>query len=457
MEKLEISNLESRRDQYIKNPTKPGNTENQAIACITVERPVLRISGLSRQGTSAAMASLEELTEQMAQVMGHGDSQSAQDANGTTKPSLPPSLQKYSHQTIDEVYADLNKSPLFMTELEENDDTRALQALSYEGTPLENATGFKERGNECFKVKGYVDGREFYTKGVLILVAEEKRRSKGEPKPEGEEEDSEEEIGEQRKMLESLYVNRAACHLGLSNYRSCWLDCAGALRLNPANVKACYRSAKALLAVDRIEEADDVCARGLAVDGGNKALQAVAQDIIKRAKELDARRKKEAERQATEKRRETLLKAAIAARGIPMRSTEKPPDMEDAKVQLVPDPDDPRSALSFPALLLYPVHFESDFIKAFEETHTVEDHLGYVFPLPWDEKGVYHVDNVECYVETKEGGLLKMGRKVTLLKVLSSGKVEVVDEVVRIYVLPKAEAEGWVKKFKEQKAAMKGA
>lgn len=400
------------------------------------------------------MASLEDLTEQMAKTMSQdqsrSQSQAVHDSSDATKPALPPK------KTVDEVFAELNKSPLFMTEFEENDDTAALQALDYEGTPLENATDFKERGNGCFKVRGYVDAKEFYTRGILILAVEERKRNRGEVK-EGEAQDSEDEIKGQRSVLEAMYVNRAACHLELENYRSCWLDCAGALRLNPANVKACYRSAKALLAVDRIEEADDVCARGLALDEGNKSLQAVAQDIIKRAKELDARRKKEAERLATERRRGMLLKAAIKARGIQMRSTEKPPEMEDAKVQLVPDPDDPRSALSFPALLLYPLHFETDFVKAFEETQTVADHLDYVFPLPWDREGVYAVNNVECYIETKEGGLLKMGRKVTLLKVLSTGKVEIVDEVVRIYVLPKGGAETWIKKFKEQKAKMRGA
>ncbi|VUC23115.1 unnamed protein product [Clonostachys rosea] len=405
------------------------------------------------------MASFEELTEQMANAMLARQSSSTAAGDGTkssTRPDLPPAFARHEGMTVDEVFRDLNKSPLFMTELEDNDDVAALQALAYEGSALENASGFKERGNECFKVRGFVDAKEFYTKGILILAAEERKRAKGEVtrNPEGEE-DSEEEIKEQKKMLEAMYGNRAACHLELKNYRSCWIDCAATLRLNPANIKACYRSAKALLAVDRIEEADDVCARGLELDPENKSLRAVADDIIKRAKVVDAKRKKDAERAATEKRREILLQAAIQARGIPTRKTEKPPDMEDAGIALVPNPDDPRSELSFPTLLLYPVHFETDFIKAFNETHTLDDHLGYVFPLPWDSEGVYTLTNVECYVETMEGGLLKMGRRVPLLKVLSTGKVEVVDEVVRIYVLPKKEAEAWVKKFKEQKAAMR--
>jgi tetratricopeptide (TPR) repeat protein len=269
-------------------------------------------------------------------------------------------------------------------------------------------------------------------------------------------EDSAEEIASQRQVLEALYVNRAACHLELSNYRSCWTDCAAALRLNPRNIKACYRSAKALLAVDRIEEADDVCARGLALDPENKGLQETAASIVKRAREVDAKNKKDAERKALVKRREMLLKAALKARGIPTRTTAQPPEMGDTKLELVPDPDDPRSSLAFPTVLLYPEHLESDFIKAFNETQTLEDHLSYVFPLPWDKEGVYTAAGVTCYVETMAGGVLKMGKRVPLLKVLGTGKIEVVDEVMRIFVLPNEKADAWVKRFKEQKAAEKG-
>jgi tetratricopeptide (TPR) repeat protein len=397
---------------------------------------------------------IEELTEQMekavslSQQQNESQPQSSGDAAG---PALPP------RKTVDEVLADLNKSPLFMTELEENDDIAALQALDYEGTPLENGTDFKDRGNQCFKVRGYVDAKEFYTKGILILAAEERKRANGEvtKNPEGVV-DSEEEISNQRAVLETLYVNRAACHLELKNYRSCWTDCAAALRLNPRNLKACYRSARALLAVDRIEEADDVCARGLALDENNAPLKAVAEDIVKRAKQIDAKRREEEQRKARDKRRAYLLKAALAARNIRTRETAQPPEMGDTKLELVPDPDDPRSTLAFPTVLLYPQHLESDFIKAFNEQQTLEDHLSYVFPLPWDTEGAYSVASVEAYIETREGGLLKMGKRMPLLKVLSTGKMDVVDDVVRIFVVPKKGAEEWVAKFKEQKAKERG-
>jgi len=408
---------------------------------------------------------IEEISDKMEETLKVSEPEQAApepqpSAAEETKPQLPPAHAIASGKTVDEVWEDLNKSPLFMTDLdasEENDDIAALQALAYEGTPLENGQEFKERGNECFKIKNYVDAKEFYGKGIAILAGEERKRARGEQTKNQEGVvDTEEEIKSQQETLEALYVNRAACHLSVKNYRSCWLDCAAALRLNPRNIKAYFRSARALLAVDRIEEADDVCARGLSLDESNASLRAVADDIIKRAKEIDARRKRDAEREAKEKRRALLIKAALRARNIPTRTTSQPPEMEDAGIALLPDPDDPRSTLAFPTVLLYPLHLESDFVKAFEETHSLEDHLSYIFPLPWDKEGAYTTAGVEAFVETAQGGLLKMGKRVPLLKVLGTGKVEVVDEVVRIFVVPKDKAEAWTKEHKAKRAAEKG-
>ncbi|KAK4157353.1 hypothetical protein C8A00DRAFT_29781 [Chaetomidium leptoderma] len=404
-------------------------------------------------------------------------------------PPLPPGRTLNAGLTLEETMADLKKHPLFMTELdpsEDNEGLAALQAMAYEGTPLENAINFKEHGNECFREKRWADAKEFYGKGIAVLAAEELRRAKGgnrrvrkaaepltlnteadgaapdleedkaqEPKDEDFEEVAEDpaEVKSERTLLETLYINRAACQLELRNYRSCTLDCASALRLNPRNIKALYRSARALLAVNRIAEADDACARGLEIDSSNKPLLALAQDIIQTAETDSARRKLEEERLSNERRRDTLLKTALQARGIRTRTTGRPPDMEDAKIKLSPDELDPASALVIPTLLLYPCQLESDFIKAFNERESLEQHFGYVFPLPWDRTGEYSPGGVECYVETVSGGLAKVGRKVPLLKVLGGGNVEVVDELLKMFVVPKARAEGWVKEWKEKKAA----
>ncbi|KAM7191038.1 hypothetical protein V8F20_009470 [Naviculisporaceae sp. PSN 640] len=457
---------------------------------------------------AAALDLKDGQQQQPSQVQGP-ERPSVGDTIAAMMPELSPGRAMTSGMTLDETLADLKKSPLFMDELDmENEDVKALQALAYEGTPLENAANFKEQGNECFREKRWFDAKEFYGKGIAILADEEtkrKRKAAGLPplptataqqkqQKEGadskltkedeaqvdaldakqsvgkefklaeskkdqeqekenkqEEEEDPADIPKQLALLEQLYVNRAACHLELKNYRSCTLDCAHALRLNPRNIKAFYRSSKALLAVSRVEEALDSCTRGLQIDPSNKALQQISSEITKKAAQVSAKKAAEDALLAKQSHEQRLLETALKARNIlPRKSTGKPPDMEDAHVCLVPDPSDPQSTLAFPTLLLYPLHYESDFIKAFNEMESLEQHFGYVFPLPWDREGIYSANGVECYMETVSGGLVKVGKKVPLLKVLGGGNVEVVDELLKIFVVPRGKAEAWVKDFKEK-------
>jgi hypothetical protein len=228
------------------------------------------------------------------------------------------------------------------------------------------------------------------------------------------------------------------------NYRSCINDCASTLRLNSKNIKALYRSTTACLALDKLPEALDACTIGLAHDPTNASLTALHAKITARQTYLEklaaartARLEKEASQRAT-------LALALRARGIATRtSTAEPPELEDAAVQLA-DPADPSSNLTFPVLLLYPTHGQSDFVKAFGERETLGAHLEYIFPLPWDGPGEYTV-------ETAGGkGLIKVGKKMKLHKVLGSGKTEVVDGLVRISVVPKDRAQGWIDEFKKR-------
>ena len=223
------------------------------------------------------------------------------------------------------------------------------------------------------------------------------------------------------------------------------------LRLNPRNVKAWYRSASACLALDKVAEAEDACARGLAVDAENKALQLLKEKIIKRKTQLDELEKWRREREERKRREESTLKHALKARGIPTRTTSKPPEMEDAVMKLA-DPLDAATTLSLPAMLLYPLHHQTDLIKAFPEDESVGQHLTYIMPLPWDKEHEYTPEGVECYIETISGGLIKAGKKMALLRILASGKVEIVDGLLKIHVLPKAKAAAWIEDFKKTKA-----
>ena len=235
----------------------------------------------------------------------------------------------------------------------------------------------------------------------------------------------------------------------IENYRQTTLDCAHTLQLNTKNVKAHYRSAQALLSLSRLEEALDICTRGLTLDPTNGPLKALLAKIIAAKDLLDEQERKRQEREMLKKRKERMLKAALMARMIRTRTTGQPPEMEDTAIKLVPDPLSPTSTLVFPVVLLYPLHLRSDFVKAFGEEQTLGGHLEYMLPLPWDEKGEYR--DVEAYMETVAGGLVKVGKRVPLLKVLSGGKVEVVDEIVRINVVPKARAAQWIEEVKRRK------
>ena len=101
-------------------------------------------------------------------------------------------------------------------------------------------------------------------------------------------------------------------------------------------------------------------------------------------------------------------------------------------------------------MLLYPTHNQTDFIKAFAEKNLLSHHLSYILPLPWDSKGEFTMDSVDCYMDTLTGGLMKVGKKLKLLDILSNGKTEIVDGLVRIYVVPRALAGQWIEEVKKQ-------
>ena len=327
---------------------------------------------------------------------------------------------------------------------EDNDALEALRALQYDGTPAENAQSFKEQGNELVQLKKWRDAKEFYSKGIAVLL-----KRIGEKQDDHDAKEASEEREKELRLEEACYVNRALCNLELKNYRSTTLDCRSALRLNAKNIKAFYRSAQALFALDKVAEASDACTHGLAIDAGNSALKDLSLKITARATQVKVEEDRNRKQALILQRQKFTLAAALKARNIKTRKSAQPPEMEDATIHLAPDPLSPESTLQFPVILLYPMHAQSDFIKSFAETDTISMHLDYIFPLPWDEKHEYQANQVELYMETASGGLVKVGKNVSLLKTLSSD-VEIVDELVRINVVPKVLSRQWVNEMRQR-------
>lgn len=198
-------------------------------------------------------------------------------------------------------------------------------------------------------------------------------------------------------------------------------------------------------------EALDVCYRGLKLDDSNQPMKTLLEKIQKRSRvkeEQDCKRRAEQNRRRKEK---IVLATALKARNIKLRGSEKAPDMADAEIRLVPDPLSPKSTLEFPTMFLYPMHNQSDFIKAFGEKDAIYQHLSYMLPAPWDSRSEYKMSTVDCYMDTVSGSMLKVGKKVILLELLSSDKVEVLDGLVRIHVVPQSLAPKWIDELKSKK------
>ncbi|KAA8909461.1 tetratricopeptide repeat domain-containing protein [Sphaerosporella brunnea] len=356
--------------------------------------------------------------------------------DGSSAPGaeLPSAMAEIKNTTADEFLRQMNKMPLFMTELDETgaDDTsentalEAIKALQEEGEPWEVALNFKISGNERFKQKMYLDAREFYTKALAVKC-------------------------DRDDINVACLNNRAQCNLEMRNYRKCITDCREALKITPNAEKTWFRSAKALLALDKVDEAETCIANAVMLAPEHTQILDLQEKIKKRKEHLEKLDAERRERESKKKWAADAIKIALQARNISTRKTSSPPELPDGIKIAFAEEGKPESGLTFPVLLIYHLHLQTDMIAAMPETTTVGEQLTEVLsePLPWDEKKEYSVNSVECYMETKMGGLVKFGRKVSLLELLSGGKVEIVDGLVKVLVVPRARNAEFIEKWKK--------
>lgn len=151
------------------------------------------------------------------------------DASTSAAPTaaMPPAMHSIRQYTADEVVSMLNRTPLFMTTLDETDgaggdnvELEALRALAYEGTRAEIAQNFREQGNDHARAKNWRDAKGYYDQ-ALAALRNPNVKPRGEDGEEAEmdvvgELDEEEERKKEREIEEASYVNRALCNLELS-------------------------------------------------------------------------------------------------------------------------------------------------------------------------------------------------------------------------------------------------
>jgi hypothetical protein len=135
---------------------------------------------------------------------------------------MPPAMAEIKSQDFDTVLQEMNRMPLFMTNLDEtdgeggqNDALEALKALAYEGTRAEVAENFRQQGNDCARAKQWTDAKDFYDKALAAL-----RGPQNNPDPDAQgpgvievELDEAEEAKKEKITEEACYVNRALCNL----------------------------------------------------------------------------------------------------------------------------------------------------------------------------------------------------------------------------------------------------
>ncbi|KAG8821778.1 hypothetical protein FRC19_007258 [Serendipita sp. 401] len=338
---------------------------------------------------------------------------------------------------------EMDSVPLFMRDLpkdseEQSEALEALQALVYDGTPDEIATNFKDQGNDYFKSKRYREALGFYNQALDAKTTE-------------------------KALLESLHLNRAACNLELQNYGSVLRDCSKVLATNPSSLKAFYRSALALIALERSTEAIDCCNRALGIERENPGILSA----LKKAKDLkDRQDRKEQVRLhkiATEEAEKRRLGSALKERNLFI----VPNTVNDIPGEQKPrlSKDDP-PILHLPVIFLYPQYTQSDIISSFEEHTKFTDHLEVMFPPNgarpgWDIKEEYDVSNLALYASTKKKRLLKIGKKTTLAELCRNAAakpgepvdyLELAGAHLAIIVLPKGDVEQkWIEDFKRER------
>merc|ERR1719321_2165424 len=161
-----------------------------------------------------------------------------------------------------------DEAPVDPSTLEPHDAAAALDAA------IAEAEASKNEGNEKLKLStksGYLEAKELYTKGIQTLetAATQVHSAKGSL--------SDEARGKGGKMLSILFGNRSHTKLMLRDFPGSVDDARRAFGLDPYNIKAYWRAAKASLGLQLYKNAKEFCDAGLALQPGHPDLEKLAE------------------------------------------------------------------------------------------------------------------------------------------------------------------------------------
>ncbi|GAV28448.1 hypothetical protein PMKS-001919 [Pichia membranifaciens] len=400
---------------------------------------------ITELGNDAAVEALVDEWEKKQKLDTHEESKRENKTSTNGNPELPPQVAEVSSKSTEEIMAELNKLPFFMNDLEcgedgeERPEVEALKALAYEGEPDEIAENFKKQGNDCYKTKKYQDAVEFYTKGLNVCC-------------------------DVKYIEAALYLNRAACNLELKNYRRCINDCKECLMRQPKNVKALFRAAKAYFAIEHYDEALKVLSFAVSIDDKNLAVNTLLQKCEGKIAYIEELKEKKRKREEEKLKVKLDLESALKARGVTsIKSSYGTDKIGDACMHLE-EAHDIETQLIIPAIIIYPTVDEFDVVSEVSELTTPMELMELIMDRPEEffkdgKHENFKPKKLEAYMETEEGGLVKIPKKGSINQVLMSPnpRVPLFDNILRLYFVPKVDSANWISNWKKQDALSKRA
>jgi len=310
-------------------------------------------------------------------------------------------------KTKEDIERWLEDMPLFSQKApEEGDkDFEALQAMIQDVPPVERANAFKESGNEAYKL-GKTDKVRYQHALIYYSQALDMKC-------------------DDHNLNSQIHSNRALVHMTMGSFGRCVADCKQAIELNPNNIKAYYRCAKAYQELSRYGEAIDMANKALALAPAaseKKSLETVLSESAVQHKEQQEREEKRKVEEEKIAARRAVLDKELKKRGVRLGPVIADLSQYQAHFNdqdgstMEPRYDAQHEEMHWPVIFLYPEYEQSDFIQDFSELHRLQDHLNVMFPpatpyAPWDTKQKYRADNVKVYYEVApKGGQTERGK-----------------------------------------------
>eukprot|EP00878_Enallax_costatus_P030282 GHUV01032957.1.p1 GENE.GHUV01032957.1~~GHUV01032957.1.p1 ORF type:complete len:285 (+),score=43.68 GHUV01032957.1:425-1279(+) len=236
---------------------------------------------------------------------------------------------------------------------EEHPDFLAMQALAEESTPEERAENFKAQGNNKLRVGLKAKNRlllreavDFYSKGLALKC-------------------------KNKELNLALLNNRAHVNSLLGNWRSALQDSQSAHNLDPSNLKAIFRGARAALKLGEWDTCEQLLAAGLSIEPN-------APELLQIQKDLQLERQKHADQLAAQA---AAKEAALApARKLAATLIFKGYRLTTPQVQVGTKRPyvDSDGCVHWPVLLMYPETGQQDVIEDWHEDDSVAEHIDVV-------------------------------------------------------------------------------